>query len=150
MKILAILAMVVIIGVPHISNAQTMNRLNTGKMVLMTDKSPVCWGIGGIPIINIRACAGNLTPMDRSMVYDARTVEILSKCVNNPLHPKDFKVQKWNRHIYIVVRDDFLAEVLPQDAAATGMSQMELANEWAKSVRKAFMRIEPIQNKKGV
>jgi hypothetical protein len=48
------------------------------------------------------------------------------------------------------VRGDFLAEVLPQDAAATGMKQKKLANEWANSIRSALMKLEPIQNKKGV
>jgi hypothetical protein len=150
MKTLTAIAVLCVMGVPIYSNAQPMNRLEIGKVVLLPSTKPVYWGIGGIPIIYIRACAGKLTPITRAEIYDARAVDILSKCVDNPLQPQDVKVLNWKDEYFITVRGDFLAEVLPQDAAATGMKQSELANEWAKSIRDALMKLEPIQNKKGI
>lgn len=150
MKILAVIAVLGVFGVPVRSNAQPMKRLEIGKVVLLPNKNPVYWGIGGIPIIYIRACAGKLTPMTRAEVYDARSVDILSKCIDNPLQPQDVKVLAWKGRYFITVRGDFLAEVLPQDAAATKMKQAKLAVQWANSIRKALIKLEPIQNKNGV
>lgn len=150
MKFLAVIAVLGVVGIPMRSQAQPMKRFEIGKVVLLPGKNPVYWGIGGIPIIYIRACAGKLTPVTRAEIYDARTVDILSKCVDNPLRPEDVQVLTWHGRFFITVRGDFLAEVLPQDAAATGMKQKKLANEWANSIRSALMKLEPIQNKKGV
>ncbi len=144
MKVLAVIVVLGLVGGPRVSNAQPMKMMQVGNIVLLQDTGPVCWGIGGIPFIYVRASSGKLSPITRSEVYDARSVEILNECSTNPLKPRDVKVLKWKGHVFVTVRGLVLAEVLPQDASAAGTTRLQLAKEWANSVRNGLMQVEPL------
>ena len=121
-----------------------------GNIQRVDDTAPTTWAMSGIPIFNVTQSDGQDTPITRTLRYDARTVEILSRTQNPPLSASDTKVMSKGGHYYVVVRRYLLAEVQPQDAKAVGMSQAALANQWAKSVGKALVAVAPLPSKFGI
>ncbi|MCL5283424.1 MAG: hypothetical protein M1330_01740 [Armatimonadetes bacterium] len=83
-------------------------------------------------------------------IWDARTVEILSRTEAPPLRKKDIWVLHTGGRYYIVVRRYILMHVTPQDARSEGLSEAQLAQYWAKSVRRALPQIAPTPDRFGI
>ena len=135
-------------AIPAACSAQTV--LQIGNIQRVEDNSPTTWAMSGYPIFNVSQSDGQDTPITRTLRYDARTVEILSRTQNPPLQASDVKVMTKNGKYEIVVRRYLLAEVKPQDAKAVGMTQAELASKWAKSVGKVLVSVAPLPSKFGI
>ena len=121
-----------------------------GNIQRVDDNSPTVWAMSGYPIFKVSQSDGQDSPITRTLRYDARTVEILSRTQNPPLQASDSKVVAKGGHYYVVVRRYILAEVEPQDAKAAGVSQATLASQWAKSVGKALVNVAPLPGKFGI
>ena len=134
--------------IPAASSAQQM--IPIGNIQRVESTEPTTWAMSGIPIFTVSQSDGEDTPVTRTLRYDARTVEILSRTQNPPLSASDTKVVTKGGRYYVVVRRYMLAEVKPQDAKAVGMTQAALANQWAKSVGKALVSVAPLPSKFGI
>jgi hypothetical protein len=121
-----------------------------GNLPQIDDSSPTWWAMSGFHIIRISQSDGNKTPIMRTQIMDARTVEILSRTQAPPLRPDDIRVMTLNGRQLIVVRRYLLTEVKPQDARAVGSSQAALAQRWADSVRHVLPQVAPMPGRFGV
>ena len=148
MNLTALALLGAISALPAVSSAQ--ESIPIGNIQRVESTEPTTWAMSGIPIFNVSQSDGEDTPVTRTLRYDARTVEILSRTQNPPLSASDSKVMTKGGHYYIVVRRYLLAEVKPQDAKAVGMSQAALASQWAKSVGKALVAVAPLPSKFGI
>ena len=135
-------------ALPALSQAQEM--VSIGNIQRIEDKAPATWAMSGYEMFRLTESDGEDTPITRTLRYDARTVEILSRTQSPPLQSGDIKTLTRNGHYYIVVRRYMLAEVKPQDARAAGVSQSELASEWASSVRKVLPNVAPLPSRFGI
>lgn len=125
-------------------------RLNIGNIAQIDEKSPANWGLGGVEMITVKASEGRFTPEMRTQVFDARTVEILSRAQAPRVTSRDVRVMNENGHVYIVVRKYLLMEVQPQDAAAEGMSREQLASKWARKIGHVMAQVAPTPSEIGV
>jgi len=117
--------------------------LQVGKIFPVDDPSPTVWGISGFEIIPVKKTVSGETPVTRTLRWDARTVEILSRTQAPPLAAKDIKhVSKGGREM-IVVRRYLLMDVTDADAKAEGMSKTALAAKWASNVRRVLPQVAP-------
>ena len=130
--------------------ASAQEVLPIGNLPQIDDPSPIWWAMSGFEIIRVSVNDGNKTPIMRTQIMDARTVEILSRTQAPPLRPGDIHVMSVNGREMIVVRRYLLTEVKPQDARAVGTSQSELAKRWAASVRNVLPRVAPTPGRFGV
>jgi hypothetical protein len=121
-----------------------------GNLPQIDDNSPTWWAMSGYEIIRISQSDGNKTPIMRTQIMDARTVEILSRTQAPPLRPEDVHVVMRDGRPLIVVRRYLLTNVTPQDARAEGTSQSALAQKWAASVRNALPKVAPTPGRFGV
>lgn len=135
-------------AVPAVCSAQTV--IPIGNIQRIEDAAPTTWAMSGYAIFNVSQSDGQDTPVTRTLRYDARTVEILSRTQNPPLSASDVKVMTKGSKYYVVVRRYLLAEVQPQDAKAVNMSQSALAAMWAKSVGKVLVAVAPLPSKFGI
>lgn len=119
---------------------------NVGSIPEIPDKSPTWWAISGYNIVKISQSDGRWTPIMRTELFDARTVEILSRAQVPPLSPSDVKVEG----NAVVVRGYLLMRVTPQDARAEGSTVQNLAKQWAASVAHVLPRIAPTPSRFGV
>jgi hypothetical protein len=141
-------AMVAAIVFPSSSRAQTVVAIgNIGKV---EDKAPILWGIGGLSIFTVRNTEGSFTPIMRTEVYDARTVEILCRTQAPRLQSGDVHVMSRGGHDYILVRKFLLIEVRPQDAESEGLSKSELAAKWAHRLGQVLPKVAPYPSAFGV
>lgn len=122
----------------------------TGNIPRVADNGPYLWAIAGHEIIKVKASSGDFNPYMRCALYDARTVEILSRVQAPPLSAKDIRVVTKGTRTIIVVRRFLLLDVLPQDAKAEGTSISALAQKWVSSIRKALPDIAPKPSRFGV
>ncbi len=141
-------AMLAAVVFPATSKAQTVVAIgNIGKV---EDKTPILWGIGGLEIFTVKHSDGGFTPIMRTQVYDARTVEILCRTQAPRIRPSDVHVVSRGGHDYVMVRQYLLIEVKPQDAESEGMSKGELATKWAHRLGQVLPAIAPAPSKFGV
>ncbi len=131
-------------GVPGVVSAQEI--LPIGNIPRIESAAPTMWAMSGFEIINIKKSDGAMTPIMRSEVLDARTVEILSRVQSPPLRASDIKTMG-NK---IVVRRYLLAEVKPQDARAEGVSTSALTARWAASTRRVLPQVAPLASRFGI
>ena len=130
--------------------AQKVEVVNIGHFTQIEDRSPTTWAMSGMEIIHLTRSDGTWTPIMRSMQMDARTVEILSRAQTPPLSDRDFRTVNQNGHQYIVVRRYMLAEVLPQDAHAAGLSVNLLAQRWVRAVQRVLPQVAPAPGRFGI
>ncbi|CEK20057.1 hypothetical protein [Chthonomonas calidirosea] len=117
-----------------------------GNIPEVSDKSPTWWAISGYEIVHITQSEGRLTPIMRTELFDARTVEILSRTQVPPLTASDVKAVG----NAVLVRGYLLMRVTPQDARAAGTSVTALAKQWAASVAHVLPRIAPTPSRFGI
>lgn len=122
----------------------------TGHIATVSDPSPTVWGLSGYEMIKVAQSVNGMTPIMRTELWDARTVEILSGTQNPPLRPSDIRAVSTNGHDYIAVRRFILLEVTPEDARANRTNRSALANKWASSVRKVFPVVAPTPSRFGI
>src|ERR1041384_7481201 len=122
----------------------------TGHIATVSDNSPTVWGLSGYEMIKVAQSVNGMTPIMRTELWDARTVEILSGTQNPPLRPSDIRPVSMNGHDYVAVRRFILLEVTPEDARANGMNRSAVANKWAASVRKVFPVVAPGPSRFGI
>jgi hypothetical protein len=150
MKWLEKIVIVVAIGLSAVCQGQNYKVPYVGNITPMHSRAPVLWGIGGMSIIQVTQSIGKLTPIMRSEIYDARTVEILSSKAAQSMQPGDVKVVNDHGRIVLTACGFLLAEATQKDAKAEHTTPAALANQWAISVRKVFIDIYPLMNKNGV
>ncbi len=129
----------------HVSTAAAQV-LPIGNIAKVDDTSPKWWAISGYFIVPIQKSAGEFTPLMRTEVFDARTVEILSRAQVPPVRSSDVRAVGDS----VVVRRYLLMQVLPQDARAAGMSQHALAEKWARAVGRVLPQIAPTPSRFGI
>jgi hypothetical protein len=127
-----------------------LQELQIGRIPQVDDRSPSTWGMSGMEMIRVTQSIGSATPITRTLTYDARTVEILSRTQAPPLRPRDIRVVSRGGHVYIGVRAYLLLEVMPEDARAEHTSKAALAQKWAARVRRVLPQVAPTPNRFGV
>ena len=121
-----------------------------GHVPNVADSSPTVWGMSGMEMIKVKATSNGMSPISRTEVWDARTTEILSRVQAPRLRTSDIKRVSRNGHEYVVVRRYLLAEVMPEDARAAGVSKRDLANQWVASVRRVLPQVAPMGSRFGI
>ena len=141
------LATAIVVMLPLQAHAQVV--VEIGKITAVADNSATTWGMSGMEMVKVTRSIGTETPIMRTMTWDARTVEILSRSQSPSLRASDIKrVSKGGREM-VVVRKFLLMEVMPEDARAAGMSKAALADKWATAVRQVLPKVAPTPNRFG-
>lgn len=141
-------AMIAAVVFPSTVKAQTVVAIgNIGKV---DDTTPILWGIGGLSIFTVKHSDGGFTPIMRTQVFDARTVEILCRTQAPRLRSKDVHVVSKGGHDYILVRQYLLVEVKEQDATPEGLSKSELASKWAHRLSQVLPAVSPAPIETGI
>ncbi len=141
-------AMLAAVVFPMTVKAQTVVAIgNIGKV---EDKTPILWGLGGLEIFTVKNSDGGFTPIMRTQVYDARTVEILCRTQAPRLTGNDVHVVSKGGHEYICVRQYLLVEVKAQDASTEGETKSALAHKWAAKLRKVLPAVAPAPLSTGI
>lgn len=144
----SILAVAILAAIPLNTHAQI--NIPIGAITAVADTAPTTWGMSGMEMVQVTRTIGTVTPIMRTMTWDARTVEILSRTQAPRLRARDIKRLSRNGREIIVVRRFLLMEVLPEDAAAAGMSKAALAEKWVKSIRTVLPQVAPTPSRFGV
>src|SRR2546423_14109519 len=118
-----------VIAAPGACGAQKL--VPIGRVPNVRNNAPTVWGMSGMEMIKLTQSDGRRSPVSRTMVWDARTVEILSRTQSPPLRPSDIKWVSKNGREMVTVRRYLLCEVSPRDARAEGTSKAALAQKWA-------------------
>jgi hypothetical protein len=147
-KLLVLLAFVALASAPLKSGAQII--LPIGTIIAVADSNPTVWGMSGMEMVKVTRSIGNESPVSRTMAWDARTVEILSRTQAPPLSAKDVKIVAKNGRQMVVVRRYLLMEVMDQDAQAAGTSKSALAETWATAIRKVLPAVAPLGSRFGI
>ena len=121
-----------------------------GNISKVEDRTPILWGIGGLSILTVKCTDGAYTPIMRTEVYDARTVEILCRTQAPKLRSSDVRVVSKDGKQLIVVRQYLLMEVKPEDAGAEKISRSALADKWANRLSQVLPAIAPQPSDFGV
>jgi hypothetical protein len=137
-----------VIAFPSVCGAQKL--VPIGKVPNVNDNAPAVWAISGMEMIKLTQGDGRRSPVSRTMVWDARTVEILSRAQVPPLRPRDVKRVSKNGRQMVVVRKYYLCEVLPRDARAEGTTKAALADKWTEAIRKTLPQISPTRSRFGI
>lgn len=148
MKWHLLLALAVIAAIPMRTNAQTV--VPIGTIVTVAESGPTTWAMSGMEMVKISRTIGTETPIMRSLKWDARTVEILSRTQSPPLRSRDIKRLSKDGREMIVVRRFLLMEVMPQDAREAGISKRALAQQWVKSIRTVLPQVAPTPSRFGI
>jgi hypothetical protein len=147
MRLLQFVGIAATVAIPLGANAQTV--IPIGTIAAVADKSPTTWGMSGMEMVKVSRTIGSDTPIMRTLTWDARTVEILSRTQSPPLRSSDIKTFSKNGRQMVVVRRFLLMEVMPADARVANMSTADLADKWAKSIRQVLPRVAPTPNRFG-
>jgi hypothetical protein len=130
--------------------ASAQEVLPVGNFPTIENRAPSAYAVSGMEAFRITRSDGRMTPIMRTQLYDARTVEILSRAQTPPIRSSDVHVMSQNGRQLIVVRRYLLLEVKPQDAAAEQMSPSSVAAKWASALRTLLPKIAPMPNRLGV
>jgi hypothetical protein len=149
MKWYGLFALAAIAAIPATASAQNIKTVAIGTFPQIDDRSSTVWGMSGMEMVTINASVGNRTPIMRTAIYDARTVEILSRTQAPPLRQSDIRAVKANGKDYVTVRNYLLIEVMPEDARAEHTSTAALARNWAARVRRVLPQVAPTPNRFG-
>ncbi len=117
--------------------------LPIGRTPVVASQAPTVWGIAGMPMIQVNATVGGMSPVSRSLAWDARTVEILSRIGAPGLKADYIQVAQQDGRTYIRVACFMLLEVTPGDARAAATTVPELAQRWVEQVRRVLPEIAP-------
>lgn len=117
-----------------------------GNIAKVDNPAPMTWAMSGWNIVHIAKSDGSFTPIMRTELFDARTVEILSRTQVPPLRRQDIRAVG-NK---VIVRRFLLMTVRPQDARAEGLSETALARKWAASTARVLPQIAPLPSRFGV
>ena len=121
-----------------------------GNIQRVDDPSATTWAMSGYNIFRVSQPDGPDSPITRTLRYDARTVEILTRTQSPPLDASDVRTVSRNGRYYVVVRRYILAEVRPQDAKAVNMTQTQLATDWASHVRSVLPKVALLPGRFGI
>lgn len=135
---------------PGAGLAQRMEVLAIGKIGVVEDIAPTTWAMSGMDMIHLSRSDGAFTPIMRSLRMDARTVEILCRTQAPPLTASDVRTITKSGRQYVTVRRYLLAEVLPRDARAEGLTVQSLAQRWVRAVRFTLPQVAPMPNRFGI
>lgn len=124
--------------------------LPIGRIPIVDDRSPTTWGMSGMEMVRVLASVGDQTPITRSLAWDARTVEILSRTQAPPLRARDIRRVSRDGREFIVVRRYMLLEAMPQDARAASTTRRALADKWAESIRRVLPQVAPTPSRFGI
>lgn len=113
-----------------------------------TSASPRVWTVAGREVLRIRVTVGDLTPDKRVDLYDGRLTEILSN-VERPIGVADITMRQAGKAIALLVCDELLVTVLPEDAAANKTTVEKLARIWLSNLRKSVPLLSPRVNPQG-
>jgi hypothetical protein len=150
-KVFAFAAFAALAAISGTVKAQTVPiSLPIGNVAQIGENEPAHWGLGGLEMITVKHSDGGFTPEMRTQVYDARTVEILSRAQAPQLKASDIHVMNKDGHVYIAIRKYLLLEVKPQDAAGEGMSMERLASKWAWKISQVIPAIANVPSPFGV
>ena len=147
-KYVILLALAALVAAPMKATAQTL--VPIGAITAVADHSPTVWGMSGMEMVKVTQTIGNESPISRTMAWDARTVEILSRTQAPPLRAADIKSFSMNGRQMVVVRKYLLMEVMQQDAQAAGTSKQALAEVWAKAIRTTLPAVAPLGSRFGI
>jgi hypothetical protein len=150
-SVLALLA--VLSALPATVSAQNLITIGDRESFFIAkndDRSPAMWGQSEHVLFYIHYTDGDMTPLMRTQMLDARTVEILTRTQAPRLRASDVHVVSQNGHEYIAVRKYMLMEVMDGDARAANTSKTTLANRWADSVRRVLPQVAPRPSETGV
>ncbi len=150
MKWHVLVSLVVLAALPAAVSAQHLQTLQIGHIPQVADRAPTIWGMSGMEMLRITQSIGSVTPITRTLTFEARTVEILSRTQTPPLRSSDIRVVTNRGHDYIAVRRYMLLEVLPEDARAEHTTKTSLAHKWAARVRRVLPQVAPLPNRFGV
>jgi hypothetical protein len=145
---LALLAVMASVGAPMKAEAQI--NLPIGSIPAIADSSPTMWAMSGMDMVKVTQTIGSESPISRTMAWDARTVEILSRTQAPPLRASDIKAFTKDGRQMVVVRGYLLMEVMAQDARAAKSTKSALAGVWATSIGKVLPAIAPSGNRFGI
>jgi hypothetical protein len=129
---------------------QAQTTVAIGSIVSVADKAATTWSMSGMEMVKVSRTIGLDTPMTRTLTWDARTVEILSRTQSPPLRASDVKRLSKNGREMVVVRNFLLMEVMPADARSAGVSKAELAAKWAGAIGQVLPKVAPTPNRFGV
>lgn len=118
-----------------------------GRIPAIESRAPATWGLGGMSMVNVTATVNGQTPIMRTLVWDARTVEILSMIGKPGLKREDIQIAQVNGRTWIRVRQMLLLEVTPADARAAHTSVARLASEWLMQVRRVLPQVAPVRGR---
>ena len=149
MKWYGILPIQALASVPATVFAQNIKTVAIGKIAQVVDRSPTVWGMSGMEMVKLTATVGNNTPIMRTLTYDARTVEILTRTQAPPLRQSDIRAVSKNGRDFVTARNYLLIEVMPEDARAGGTSKAALASKWAARIRGVLPQVAPTPNRFG-
>lgn len=144
MKWIALAALAALAVLPGKVSAQDFEVPPIGSIPQIDDPGPTTWGIGGLEIFRVSKNDGNKTPIMRTEIADARTVEILSRVTAPPIRAVDLRAVKKGNNYYVVARRFLLMEVTAADAAAVGTTPAALARKWAAAAGKVLPQIKPL------
>src|ERR1051326_3435086 len=135
-------------ALPATVSAQTV--IPIGDIPKEDSKATAMWGQSEHVLFYIHYTDGDMTPIMRARMLDARTVEILYRTQAPKLESKDIHLVSKDGHACVTVRQYLLIEVKEGDARAANTNKFSLANQWADSVRRVFPAIAPQPSRFGI
>jgi hypothetical protein len=144
MHLTVLAAMAVVAYGPGVRGAERLVRLPIGRIPVVESRAPATWGLGGMSMVNLTATVNRRTPIMRTLEWDARTVEILSRIGKPGLRRGQIRLAHDGGKTYICVGPYLLLEVTPADARAAKKDVAALAQEWLAQVRRVLPQVAPV------
>lgn len=123
--------------------------IQVGPIKNVPSRQPAWWSMAGMRMIRVSQSYGGYSPLTRTMIWDARTTEILSRVQNPRLSGRDVRVVALGDRRLITVREYLLLEVTERDALAENTDRDTLARRWSAKVRNVLPQITPRVNRRG-
>ncbi len=120
-------------------------RLAVGSIATMDSRSPATWGMSGMTMVTVLKGRGEVTPIMRTALWDARTTEILSRIHTRQLVARDVRPVRLRSTYGVAVGPYLLMEVTAADAAAERISRRDLAARWASRVARVLPAVAPLR-----
>lgn len=130
-------------------SAQAFVVLPVGNIPRVEEEQSTLWGLSGAGLFHVRTGHYDETPIMRTLRWDARLVEILTRTQDSPLRPDDIRIATAQGGVYIVLRNYLLLEVTLGDALEAGVSRRALAQHWAARLRAVLPAVIPMVNRRG-
>ena len=106
----------------------------TTDLPLTNSSSDTLFEIMGVPIVDFRASAGGMSPIDRCGVVQRRFKAIS----NTRLYQGDVSIAHSGSEVAIMLKGKLLFTACAEDARANNSTTIGLANEWGAHLRRAI------------